>query len=219
MSRITSYRVVLPNPWIRMPVQTGTEERVHELVEEAARNLPKDSPPDQVGPWKRELERRLVNNIVSAREYGGIDFYFPVDDWHGVLTAASFVVSEITPPGVTPDDAEGAVGAVFAEMVAGSAGATPVSIDDTVWVRTERVVAADLERVKELDTPTRRVSYVTAVPDDPDRWILSAFSCAGDGDPDSELTRVIVELFDAIMGTWRWIREGEPWAPQPDEAP
>ncbi|MGI9156300.1 MAG: hypothetical protein ACR2FG_06640 [Marmoricola sp.] len=214
MSRITSYRVVLPKPWIRVPVQGGTEERVHTIVEEAAQRLPKDSPPDQVGPWKRELERRMVADIRSAREYGGVDFYLPVEDWHGFLVGASFVVSEITPPGMLPEDPDAAVGGAFAELVAGAAGAAPVSIDDTVWVRTETVVAPDQQRVAELDAPTRRVSYVTAVPDDPGRWVLSAFSCAGDGDPDSELTRMIVELFDAIMGTWRWIHEGDPFSPQ-----
>lgn len=209
MSRVTSYRVVLPRPWVRVPVHDGTEQRVHEIVDEAAKRLPKDAPPDQVGPWKRELERRLVTDVRSAREYGGVDVYLPADTWHGFLLGASFVVSEITPPGMLPDDAEAAVGAVCAELVAGSAGATPVSIDDTVWVRTETVVAPDMARVAELDTPTRRVSYVTAVPDDPKRWVLSAFSCAGDGDPDSDATTMIVELFDAIMGTWRWVSQDD----------
>lgn len=116
-----------------------------------------------------------------------------------------------------PDDPDAAVGGVYAELVAGAAGAKPVSIDDTVWVRTETVVNPDQRRVPELDTATRRVSYVTAVPDDPRRWLLVAFSCAGDGDPDSDLTLMVVELFDAIMGTWRWIREGDPWSPQTAE--
>lgn len=42
--------------------------------------------------------------------------------------------------------------------------------------------------------------------------MLSAFGCAADGDPDSEVTRVTVELFDAVMGTWRWIRADDAWA-------
>jgi hypothetical protein len=212
MTRITSYRVVLPHPWVRIPVLSGTEERVREIVDRAAERLPKDAPPDQVGPWKRELERRLVSDVRSAGDHGGVDFYVPAGRWQGFLVAASFVVSEITPPGMLPDDPDAAVSGVYAELIAGSAGATPVSIDDTVWVRSEHVVAPDPERAKELDVPTRRVSYVTAVPDDPRRWVLSAFSCAGDGDPDSELTHLIVELFDAIMGTWRWIARVDPAA-------
>ena len=210
--RITSYRVVLPQPWVRIPVQGDTAGRVRQLVDEAAKRLPKDAPPDQVGPWKREIERKMVTDIRKAAEYGGVDFYVPVETWHGFLVAASFVVSEIRPPGQTPDDAEAGVGGVLAQLVVGSHGAKPISIDDTVWVRTEQTVAPDLEREPDIDTPTRRVSYVTAMPDDPSRWVLSAFSCAGDGDPDSEVTRVTVELFDAIMGTWRWIREDDAWA-------
>lgn len=26
----------------------------------------------------------------------------------------------------------------------------------------------------------------------------------GDGDPDSDITRLVVDLFDALMSTWRW---------------
>ncbi len=213
MSRVRSYRLVLPRPWLRIPVREGTEERVRLIVEQAAHRLPKGAPPDQVGPWKREVERRLVADIRKAREYGGIDFYVPVESWHGFLLGASFVVSEVTPPGQLPDDPDAAVGSVFAELVAGSTGARPVDIDDTAWVRNETVVEPDLERAPGVDVPTRRITYTTAVPDEPSRWILTAFSCVGDGDPDSELTLLSVELFDAIMGTWRWIRENDPGPP------
>lgn len=217
MSRVTSYRVVLPKPWVRVPVRNGTEDRVREIVDATARRFPKDVPPDQVGPWKRELERRLVADVKAAADFGGIDFYLPSEDWHGFLIGASFVVSEVTPPGQLPTDEtdpETAIGGVLAALVAASATARPVSIADTVWVRTETVLAPDLERAPGIDVPTRRVSFTTAVPDEPERWILSAFSCVGDGDPDSEVSRLSVELFDAIMGTWRWIREGEAFSPQ-----
>lgn len=50
----------------------------------------------------------------------------------------------------------------------------------------------------------RKVEYLTAVPDDPRRWVLVTFTTAGDGDVDSEATGLVVELFDAIMSTWRW---------------
>lgn len=210
MSRITSYRVVLPKPWVRIPVQTGTEDRVREITDEAVTRLPKEMPPDQVGPWRREVERRLVKDIRQAREYGGIDFYLPTDTWHGFLVGASFVVSEITPPGVLPDDPDEAIAALLAELATSQKGSEPVSIDGVVWVRSERVVQPDEKTLAEgMDVPTRRVDYLTAVPDEPRRWVLVGFSAAGDGDPDSELTHLVVELFDAMMSTWRWIREGD----------
>lgn len=50
----------------------------------------------------------------------------------------------------------------------------------------------------------RRVDYRTAVPSDERRWIVVAFSTPGDGDPNSGITALLVELFAAIMSTWRW---------------
>lgn len=211
MSRVSSYRLVLPRPWVRIPVQTGTEERVREVVTEVAARAPKDVPPDQLGPWRRELERRLVADVRAARDYGGVDFYLPSDTWHGFLVGASFVVSEVSPPGQRPDelDEDGAVGQVLAELVRTSPETQPVTIADTTWVRAERVEAADPDRAADLDLATRRVEYLTAVPAEPRRWVLVAFSCTGDGDPRGDLATLTVELFDAIMGTWRWVREGD----------
>jgi hypothetical protein len=33
---------------------------------------------------------------------------------------------------------------------------------------------------------------------------------AGDGDPESQATHLIVELFDAMMTTWRWVGSARP---------
>jgi hypothetical protein len=48
------------------------------------------------------------------------------------------------------------------------------------------------------------VDYVVAVPGDPDRYLAVAFSTFGGGDPDDAFARQLVELFDAMMSTWRW---------------
>lgn len=206
MSRATSYRIVLPKPWVRIPVNDGLEDRVREVADEVAARAPKDVPPDQIGPWRREIERRLVADIKRSREYGGVDFYLPTDTLHGFLVGASFVVSEITPPGLTPDDSDVAVGDVLAQIASTREGALPITVGDTVWARSERVAQPEAESVSAgIDVRTRRVDYVTAVPGDPRRWITVAFSCAGDGDPDSELSHLVVELFDAMMSTWRWM--------------
>ena len=201
-----SYRVVLPRPWVRLPVGRGMKDRVSALVEEKAADMPKNIPPDQVGPWKRDLERRLVADLRRAREYGGIDLFVPTNTMHGVLVGASFIVSSVTPPEQVPEDMdpEKAVGAVLAELVASQEGTVPVTLGDTAWIRTEKVQAPDTEQAPEVDVPTRRVTYTTAVPGDEGRWITSAFSCVGDGDPESEASQVTVDLFDAIMSTWRW---------------
>ena len=206
MSRITSYRLVLPEQWVGVPVGSGTRARVHLLVEAHLTEVPKELPPDQVGPLKRQLEERMVRDILRAEEYGGLDCYFPVQPVHGFHLGTSFVVSQISPPG-GGDDPDQLVGGVLAELVAG--GASTVSIDDTLWVRAESVIAPDPEKAPDVDVPTRRVTYTAALPDDPRRWMLVAFSCVGDGTPDGELTLLTVELFDAIMSTWRWTRADE----------
>ncbi|MEU1103764.1 hypothetical protein [Streptomyces tibetensis] len=60
------------------------------------------------------------------------------------------------------------------------------------------------EAVQQATLPTRRVEYVLPVADDLGRWISINFSTPGDGDIDSEFTGVLVELFDAVVGTFRW---------------
>lgn len=222
MTPVTSYRVVLPEPWVRIPVGAGLEHRVHQIAEQAMRRLPKEVPPDQAGPLRRQVEQRVITDIRRSREFGGIDFYLPSDSWHGFLVGASFVVSEITPPGLAAEDPDRAAGAVLAQLAGSRGGTEAVDIGDTVWARTEQVVQPDANSAREgVDVPTRRVDYLTAVPGDEQRWVLVGFSCAGDGNPDSELTLLITELFDAIMSTWRWIRRGDPFdaaADAPDAA-
>ncbi|MGH3866440.1 MAG: hypothetical protein ACRDQ4_09950 [Pseudonocardiaceae bacterium] len=44
------------------------------------------------------------------------------------------------------------------------------------------------------------------VPADPDRWVVVSFSTLGSGDPNDEHARLLVELFDAMMTTFRWRR-------------
>jgi hypothetical protein len=63
------------------------------------------------------------------------------------------------------------------------------------------------EAVKQATLPTRRVDYVLPVADHPGRWISINFSTPGDGDIDSEFTGVLVELFDAVVGTFKWSYE------------
>jgi hypothetical protein len=212
VTRIQSYRVVLPPPWVRVPLGPEARDRVHDIVEQAAAQAPKEMPPDQLGPLKRELERRMLAQLAAAAERGGLDHYFPLGPMHGIHLGASFFVAAVTPPGgsaeLTPD---ALAGGVLTELVASTPGATAVEIARTVWVRTEGVVAPDPDRTDGVDMPARRVTYLTAVPDDPQQWILVSFSTMGDGDPDSEHTLLTVELFDAIMSTWRWATGADGW--------
>ena len=208
---VRSYRVVLPEPWRRIPTGPGRKERIGEIVEQAAARLPRDVPPDQAGPWRRELERRMTTDVQAAADNGAVDVYIPSDTWHGFLVGASFVVSVVAPPGMVPEGATGedAAALLLTELSAGE-GADLMNVDGTPWVRVESVEEADPARA-DIDVGTRRVEYLTPHPDIPQRWIIVAFSCTGAGDPTDEVADVTVRLFDAIMGTWRWIGTGDPF--------
>jgi hypothetical protein len=56
------------------------------------------------------------------------------------------------------------------------------------------------------DYGSRRVDYIVPVPGEVDRWLVIAFSTIGGGDPDDNVARLLVELFDAMMATFRWAR-------------
>jgi hypothetical protein len=48
------------------------------------------------------------------------------------------------------------------------------------------------------------VDYAVPVPGAAARWLLVAFSTLGAGDPDDQVARMLVQLFDAMMSTFRW---------------
>lgn len=65
-------------------------------------------------------------------------------------------------------------------------------------------VAADAPGGGEL--ASRRVDYVVPVPADHGRWLGIVFSTLGAGDPEAAIADLFVELFDAMMTTFRWSR-------------
>ena len=71
--------------------------------------------------------------------------------------------------------------------------------------RTETV--AEPDPAQNVPTAYRRADYVVPVPGQPGQWLISAFSTFGDGDPEGEVAKLLVSLFDAIMLTFRWTRQ------------
>lgn len=196
-----SYRLALPPPWERISLRKGTQDRVQQIVDDvAAAHTPKEVPPDQVGPKKRELVWAIMMQVKQAQDTGGVDLYLPLADIHGFTVQASFIVSEVTPDAnMTADEVPG----VMASMLRAE-GVRPVTIDDTVWVRRQAMVPARDDQ----SAPSTRVEYVTAVPGVPRYWILSSFSKVGppitDPDNPEDGDDLLVGLFDAIMTSWRW---------------
>jgi hypothetical protein len=96
---------------------------------------------------------------------------------------------------------------IVSHLAAESRDARPAMVDGAMAVRIERTAAP--QPAEGVEYGSRRVDYVISVPEDPDRWLAVAFSTLGGGDPDDQYARLLVELFDAIMSTFRWSREGK----------
>lgn len=195
------YRVVLPPGWVKIPLRDDPSSTVDAILDRSFSQLPRD----KYGPIRAEVRKRMMAQIATARDSEGIDLYVPVERMHGQLVAASFVVGLMVSVAVDLPPAQD----VLVAFAADSPAATLTEVDGAGAVRTERSVAAEpgAEMDDESSFGSRRVDYLVAVPDRPDAWLSVSFSTLGDGDPDGEVARVLVELFDAIMLTFRWVVE------------
>jgi hypothetical protein len=196
----TGYTIVLPPAWQKIPVRQGTEKAVKAIVDQAFVNLPKDIPRDKVTPYRIELERQLSAAAKRARQNGGTELYLPVELMHGTLVPASFVVSE----GAISSGEELNPAAIISHIAAEGEGGRTVTVDGAIGVRTEHTARPNPDAG--IDQASRRVDYVLSVPGNAGRWLVIAFSALGAGDPEDKFATLLVELFDAIMSTFRWAR-------------
>ncbi|WP_445528259.1 hypothetical protein [Streptomyces cyslabdanicus] len=168
-------------------------------------------PRDEVFAYRRDLEARLWQRIEEARKADGLDLYLPVELMHGISVPASILVSETRLTGEGGLDPQEA-----ALLMAGSGdGRELLELDGAPAVRTERTEQADPERGVEF--PSRRVDYQTPVPGQSWRWLTVAFSTVGAEDVDGEVSLLLVDLFDAVMTTFRWRSAGDSQPSQQDQ--
>ncbi|WP_040320079.1 hypothetical protein [Aeromicrobium marinum] len=195
------YGLMLPSPWQHVPLGRGRRERIAEIVDEALARLPDDAPPDQVAQGRIKLTEMLETRLRAAVETGAVDFYLPTALTRGVDVRSSFLVNEVLPDASAP---EGVTGQVLARLLADD-GAKPVTAGHTVWVRTEEVVDRAADETVSDDVSVRKVEYTTALPADERYWYVVTFTTFGHEHPRDGLADAMVELFDAIMSTWRWL--------------
>ncbi|MFI8530428.1 hypothetical protein ACIGMX_09275 [Streptomyces aquilus] len=160
--------------------------------------VPEGIPRDDAMRFRLDMRRRLEKQARAARRNGGLDLYLPVRPRGGIFLMASFIVAEM-PIGqdhaVPPE-------AVLAQLVDdGVSGGTATRVDVAGAPALRRDYRSTLD---EGELSTRRVDYVVPVANEPGHWISITFSTPGDGDIDSEFTDVLVELFDAVVSTFRW---------------
>jgi hypothetical protein len=197
-SRAAGYTLVMPPGWEQIPLRQGTGDAVKKILDNAFSRLGPDLPRDRVTPYRKELERRLSRLISQARSSGGFCLYLPVEYVYQARVAASFVVSQ----GSLGSDSQIDPAAVLSRLISGEEQAQPVAVDGVTAARIERVAPPDPDT--EVEQGSRRVDYVIPVPGQHDQWLVVAFSTLGGGDPEDEYARLQAELFDAIMGTFRW---------------
>lgn len=195
------YALLLPFPWRRLAVddRAAAHEAAREFVRTATRLTPPEVPPDERARVAVEMEGRLRGWLDDLRGAGVVDLYLPAGPLGGASLNASFVVAS-----VIPDATADASWVAPLHQALRAQGAAEVTIGDRSWSRTEEVTHSDGTVLVEAGLPARKVTYTTAVPGDERRWAVVTATVIGDGDPDSEPTALVVELFDAIMGTWRW---------------
>jgi hypothetical protein len=226
----SGYALVLPPGWRKIPVRHGTDEAIRELLDEVVGRVGSGTDREQLIRARVELQGRLTAMAVRAREASGVDLYLPVEYVHGTAVPASFSVSEGAPGSPGGIGAVGGSPAATAgpeqplapeELIAYLASADDatslVTLDGAPGIRTDHVAAADPG--SEAPLPSRQVDYVVTIPGSGDRWLMVVFSTVGDGDPAGRFASILVELFDAIMSTFRWTWPGQEPVQPPDPHP
>lgn len=207
------YELILPPGWVRIPLRNGTKEALENVLFSHMEHVPDGIPRDDAMRFRLDMRRQIQKQARAARRNGGLDLYLPVLPRGGIFLMASFIVAEM-PLG---QDRAAPPEAVLAQL-AGEDGpdgsAARVEVAGAPALRRSYRSAPDAEAlrsapeaVQQAAMPTRRVEYVIPVADDPGRWISITFSTPGDGDLDSEFTGVLVELFDAVVTTFKWSYE------------
>ena len=191
------YTLVLPPGWERIPARQGAEDAIKAILDAKFRDLPPDLPRDKLAPYRAEIEGKLRQAARQARKNGAIDLYLPVQLRGGLPVPASFVVSE----GAIPTAGAGEPEQIVSYLVTEGAGAQ-VTMDGVAAARSEHTAGPDPDQG--IEYGSRRVDYTVPVPGQAGRWLLFAFSTLGAGDPGDQVARMLVQLFDAMMSTFRW---------------
>ncbi|MGW7409595.1 hypothetical protein ACWGI9_38885 [Streptomyces sp. NPDC054833] len=199
----TGFNVVPPPGWDAVPLQSGTNEAIQRIVGKAASQLPPGFPKDDIPKARIQLTKELKETVRQARKSNGLTLYLPVERIHGVIIPASFVASEpIGTPVGTPTvnvDHE----AVLAELARDAEDASTRELDGTTALRTLQKHPAAPD--KGVEVPSWWVQYVVPIPhSQPAQWLTFSFSTLIAADMDIEFTETLVELFDAVMTTFRW---------------
>ncbi|MET8944627.1 hypothetical protein ABZX30_13850 [Streptomyces sp. NPDC004542] len=142
--------------------------------------------------------KELKETVRQARKSDGLTLYLPVERIHGVIIPASFIASE-------PIDAPAGNGSEdpLNDLAHDAEGASRRELDGTVAVRTLQKLPPAPDNG--VDMPSWRVQYIVPIPNSlPPKWLTFSFSALIAVDMGIEFTETLVDLFDAVMTTFRW---------------
>ena len=198
----SGYTVILPPGWLRLDARTsgGTQELDRELDQVLAA-VPRDS----YGPILTQVRKQAHSVLDQARTAGALDLYLPLGGMHGTAVPASFLVATVTfdspPPGnAAAKDLEATALHIATMLAARTPSGEVREMPAGIAVRSRQVIAA----TGQSQWPGARVDYHWPMPSQPLKWVLASFTTIGSGTPDDDVADLLVELFDAIMLTWRW---------------
>jgi hypothetical protein len=198
MPSATGYRLALPPGWVQVPVRDARADTAHQVIATAFRRPPEGVPRDRFTQTRIELERRLAKMIADARRNGGLELFLAFGHAYDTPVPASFLVAEGTLGEISAEDPL----AVVTMLAADAKASRLTALDGAPAVRCESVHGPDPD--KDEGYPSLRVDYTVAVPGEEGRWLVITFSTLGSGDPAGEYVRLLAELFDAIISTFRW---------------
>ncbi|MFH8237057.1 hypothetical protein [Streptomyces sp. NPDC018321] len=195
------FNLVPPPGWDVIPLRTGTKEATDHIVRKAIAQLPVGFPKDDIPKARLKLNQEMKKVVRRARAKGGMTLYLPTERFHGVALPVSIVASQpIEIPRVRPTSGPEAV---LAALASETPGAEMRELDGSAALRSSRDVPADV--AQGVDVAHRRVEYFVPIPDSvPDQYLAFSFSALIAPDSDPTFYDTLVELFDAVMSTFRW---------------
>jgi hypothetical protein len=192
-SRAVGYRILLSPGWAQIPLRSGTEEAITAILDAVTAGRRADA---ELTADRERVAEQLRAAAKTARDNRGVHLYLPITTIHGLVAPASFVVADIAFGAIDPLDP-----ALFVARLAADPGAKRMRIDGVAGSRTETSHPADPGR--NVPWPSRRVDYVLPFPKDPDRWLVVTFAVLKPAD-EEDRSATWIELFDAMMTTFRW---------------
>ncbi|MFC8661606.1 hypothetical protein [Streptomyces sp. NPDC057199] len=194
------FNIVPPPGWDTIPLQGGTRDAIERIVRKSVSQLPAGFPKDDIPKARLQLTKELKRTVRQARNSDGLTLYLPVERMHGMIIPASFVASE---PLAAPTGKNIEAQAVLIDLARDAEDASLRQLDGTAAVRTLQKLPADPD--KGVEVPSWRVQYTVPIPDSaPAQWLTFSFSTLVAPNMDIEFTETLVELFDAVMTTFRW---------------